>query len=125
MVQADPLSNNSYSIAAAGAGYGGNGGASFATDDQTSLHGGVGYGTATTPQAGSAGGRILSPTDDVVVAGGAGGGLIRVRAERRLWIDGVVSANGANAVALDKTVKVDNNTVVHSYSSGAGSGGGI
>ena len=67
-----------------GGGHGGKGGTS---SDSRALGGGV-NGSATEPVGlGSSGGY-----------GGDGGGAIRLEVTNRLWLDGVISANGSNAV---------------------------
>ncbi len=87
----------------AGAGYGGQGGRS-----RHIWPSGGAYGTAEAPNEPGSGGGCA--TDYVFEGGSYGGGCVRIQAVRDVWIDGTISANGAN--------------VGHTYN-GGGSGGGI
>ena len=86
----------------AGAGYGGQGGRS-----RHVWPAGNAYGTAEAPQEPGSGG---GGEQYLFEGGGYGGGCVRIQAARDVRVDGVISANGANAG--------------HGYN-GGGAGGGI
>ena len=90
-------------ISGGGAGYGGNGGMS-----SSNALGGTGYGSLTQPvDLGSGGGYGAAGSGAV---GGSGGGAVKIVASGDLILDGLISANGADAT---------------NSRSGGGSGGSI
>lgn len=91
-----------------GAGYGGKGGG-----DESAAGAGAAYGDKTQPIDPGSGGGAASNANGIV-AGGSGGGTVRIQADGgTVTINGTISANGGAGVNIS------------SGGSGAGSGGGI
>jgi hypothetical protein len=111
--------NGNADAGAGGGSYGTSGGNGGDADQRGGAMPGPTYGTATTLQGGSGGGRGAGP-GSCLASGGAGGGAIQLTAGRTLTIANVVNAGGGGGDAASCSTSSDG-----SSGGGGGSGGMI